>query len=153
MRNIKNRLSVGFYLSLLAIAATVAATVVYAINGNHAYYHDYNGKIVLLSVVVIALEILLPVLVCLIGEKWWFDIFYLLPLALLGHIVVSFIAARVASAGLILGSELEKGNVVAQSALSQAFLGIGLYFLAIVLSLIRSFMSQTKEPADKTCKE
>ena len=143
----------GFYLSLLATAVTVAATIVYVMNSKHDYYKDYNSRIVLLSVVVIVLEVLLPVLVCLMGEKRWLDILYLLPPVLLGNTMVSFIAARVASAGLILGSDLENGNAVAQSALSQAFLGIGLYVLAIILSIVRSFMSQTKEIADKPSKE
>ena len=153
MSNVKKKLSIGFYLSLLATAVTVAATIVYVMNSKHDYYKDYNSRIVLLSVVVIVLEILLPVLICLMGEKRWLDILYLLPPVLLGNTMVSFIAARVASAGLILGSDLEKGNAVAQSALSQAFLGIGLYLLAIVLSIVRSFMSQTKEIADKPSKE
>lgn len=153
MRSIKSKLCPGFCISVLAVVVTAAAAAVYAVNGNHAYYHDYNGRIMLLTVAAIVLEILLPALVWLLGEKRWFDVLYLLPPALLGYTMVRFIAARVASAGLILGSDLEKGNVVAQSALSQAFWGIGLYLLAIVCCLVRSFMSQTRENADSPCKE
>lgn len=149
----KTKLSAGFYLSLLAAVTVVAATIVYVINSRHNYYKDYNSRIVFLSVVVIVMEILLPVLIILVGEKWWLDILYLLSPTLLGYTMVRFIAARVASAGLILGSDLEKGNAVAQSALAQAFLGIGLYLIAIILSIVRSFMSQTKVTAEKTGKE
>lgn len=106
----------------------------------------YTGM--LLSAVAVAIEIVHLVLTILMGEKRWLDILHIVPPVLLGYTMVGFLSARVASAGLILGSSLEAGNVTAHNALYQAFLGIGLYLAAIILSIVRSFMTQVKETGE-----
>lgn len=144
MNKVQKR-SIGFYVSIVAAVVAVAAAVVYYLNGNNAYYHDFNTQIMLLSAVAVAIEIVHLVLTILMGEKRWLDILHIVPPVLLGYTMVGFLSARVASAGLILGSSLEAGNVTAHNALYQAFLGIGLYLAAIILSVARSFMAQVKE--------
>jgi len=137
--------STGFFFSIATIIIALIALFIYIQNGNNAYYNDYNPEIVILTIIAIAVEIIFIVLVQTIGEKRWLDFVYLISPILLGISAIAFISLRVKSAGIILGSDLEKGNVAASNALTQAFIGIGLYLIAMIISSIKSFFSQLKQ--------
>jgi chromate transport protein ChrA len=138
------KLSAGFYFSLATIVIALIALFVYVRNGNGAYYNDFSAKIVILTVAAIVAEIVLIISARLIGERRWLDVVYLIAPILLGLSAVAFISIRVESAGIILGSDLEKGNVAASNALSQAFIGTGLYLVAMTTGVTRSFLGQQK---------
>ncbi len=144
MKEFYKKQSVGFFFSITTIIIALLALLIYIKNGNNAYYNDFDFKVVILTVIAIAVEIALIISVRTIGERRWLDIIYLIVPILLGISAIIFISFRVESAGIILGSELEKGNAAASKALSQAFIGIGLYFLAMITSLIKSFFRQLK---------
>jgi hypothetical protein len=144
MKQFLKKQSTGFFFSIVTIIVALIALLVYVKNGFNPYYNDFNSKIVILTIVAIVAEIIFIVLVETIGEKRWLDIMYLIPPILLGISAVAFISIRVESAGIILGSELEKGNALASNALLQAFIGIGLYLVAMITSFIKSFHSQLK---------
>ncbi|MBW6471772.1 MAG: hypothetical protein K0B14_01505 [Anaerolineaceae bacterium] len=137
--------STGFYLSIASIIIALIALLIYTLNGKSTYYNDYNSTILNYTLIAVGVEIVFLVLVLTIGEKRWLDIFYVVPPILFGIAAVTFISFRVQSAGIILGSELEKGNVAASNALMQAFIGIGLYFLAMITSFVKSFKAQLKQ--------
>jgi len=145
MKAFLRKQSTGFFFSIATIVIALAALLVYIQNGNNAYYNDYNPEIVILTIIAIAVEIIFIVLVQTIGEKRWLDIAYLISPILLVISAIAFISIRVKSAGIILGSELEKGNVEANQALTQAFIGIGLYLFAMIISATKSFFSQQKQ--------
>ncbi len=145
MKEFLKKQSSGFYFSIATIIIALIALLIYSLNGNSTYYNDYNSSIFNYTVIAIAVEIVFIVLVQTIGEKRWLDILYLVPPILFCISAIAFISMRVQSAGIILGSELEKGNVTASNALTQAFIGIGLYFLAMITSFIKSFKAQLKQ--------
>ena len=145
MKKFLKKQSAGFFLSIAAIMISLIALLIYIINGLNAYYNDFNFKIVMLTIPAILIEIFIILLEHAFGEKRWLDVFHLIPPVLLAIAVVAFISVRVESAGIILGSELEKGNMVARQSLTQAFIGIGLYLAAMITSFTKSFYAQLKQ--------
>ena len=145
MKAFLRKQSTGFFFSIATIAIALTALLIYIQNGNNAYYNDYNPEIFILTIIAIAVEVIFIILVQTIGEKRWLDIVYVISPILLGVSAIAFISIRVKSAGIILGSELEKGNVAANQALTQAFIGIGLYLFAMIISATKSFFSQLKQ--------
>jgi membrane-associated HD superfamily phosphohydrolase len=135
----------GFYISIATIILALIAMSIYVANGNTTYYNDFNSRVVILTVIAIAVEIVLMAVSRIVGEKQWLDIAYIVVPVLLAITAMFFISYRVESAGIILGSDLEKGNITANNALNQAFMGIGFYFLAMISAIVRSFFSQIKD--------
>jgi membrane-associated HD superfamily phosphohydrolase len=135
----------GFYTSVATMILAMIAMFIYIANGNTAYYNDFNSRVVILTVIAIAVEIALIVVARTVGEKQWLDIAYVIVPVLLGICAMTFISYRIESAGIILGSDLENGNTAAINALNQAFMGIALYILAMISKLVGSFFGQIKD--------
>lgn len=138
------KLRAGFFISMAAVVLAVIALFIYIANGNNAYYNDLNSVVVTITIITIIVEIILIIVTSIVGEKHFLDIFYVVVPALLGIAVLLFISSRVQSAGIILGSDLEKGNLIASKALNQAFKGVIFYFLAMIASMIGSFLRQSE---------
>ncbi|GFP77545.1 hypothetical protein [Clostridium fungisolvens] len=144
MREFFKRQKAGFYISIMTIILALIGMFIYISNGHTAYYNDFNSRVIILTAIAVAVEIILIVMVQSIGEKQWLDISYLIVSVLLGITTMVFVSYRVESAAIIMGSSLEKGNIAAINALKQALIGVGFYFLAMISSLVGSFFSQKK---------
>jgi hypothetical protein len=145
MKEFMKKQSAGFYFSAATIILALTAMFIYVANANNAFYSDFKSLIVVLTVAAIAAEIAFMVITRVIGEKRWLNIVYLAVPVLLGITAMVFVSFRAESAGIILGSDLDKGNALATGALTQAFVGIAFYFLTMIISLIGSFFNQLKE--------
>jgi hypothetical protein len=144
MREFLRKQSIGSFLSIITIILSLIGMAIYISNGNSNYYHDFNSRVVILSVVAMAIEVVLMVMVRAVGEKQWLDVIYIAVPVLLAVAMITFLSSRIESAGIILGSSLEQGNMEAIRALTQAFIGIGVYLLAIIACMTGSFFSQLR---------
>lgn len=131
--NNKKRIGAGAVLLCAAVICTIIACVLYIVNSNGSYYHDFSTKIVYLTIVCVALELVILIAGRIRGEKIITDACYVVTSVLLVATAMQYIAVRVESAGTILGSTLEADNAAAMPALMQAFVGIGLFILAMIL--------------------
>ena len=135
----------GTIFLILTIALAAAGMILYGLNSSGSYYHDFKMPVILLGILGIGIILVFIVLSRRRGEKNWMDIFY--PAAgivlMLGAII--FVSYRVESAGIILGSDLEAGNAKAMNSLIQAFVGIGCFIVASILSGVAAFFSPVKE--------
>ena len=78
------------------------------------------------------------------------DIFYPVAAVLMAIAAVWFIGARVESAAIILGSELEAGNQIARNSLFLAFVGIGCYIAGMLLAGVAGFFNLQKQKTEQT---
>lgn len=129
----KRQLTVGGYIYAVGIFCTISAMVVYMINANNSYYHDFGMKIPLLTVAAIVLEVVFLFAAVKFGEKTWMDIMFPVISVVLIAAAVIFISRRVESAAIILGSDLERDNALAMSAIIQAIVGIAFYVVSMLL--------------------
>lgn len=135
----------GMIFMILALAATVGGLVLYYMNATGAYYHDFKGRIPVLSVICLILEVLVLVVAKVKGETVWLDFCYPVLAVLLVAAAMTLLGSRVESAGVILGSDLEASNAMAMPALMQSFQSIGCYFAAMLLTGISGFTGQNKK--------
>ncbi|MDO5100230.1 MAG: hypothetical protein Q4D52_01495 [Eubacteriales bacterium] len=136
----------GFLVNALALIVTLAATVLYIMNVNTAYYSDMNIK-------VLGLFVAAAVLLCVAlfftqrsrakAQVLLFDLMRVAAAALLIYAATSFVSMRVESFGYIFGSNLEMNNAAAQSAGNQAVLTIIVSVVAWVLVVLSSFFELT----------
>lgn len=140
----------GTVFVILSVLAALAGTVIYYINATGTYYGDFGVKIVAVSVSGIVVLIALKVLAAKNGEKQWMDIFYPVAAVLMAIAAVWFIGARVESAAIILGSELEAGNQIARNSLFLAFVGIGCYIAGMLLAGVAGFFNLQKQKTEQT---
>ena len=140
--------SIGNIMLLLALVFAAAGTVIYCINTHGGYYHDFTPMIVVLAVVSMVVLIVLKVLSAKLGDRQWLDLFYVLGAVLYSLTAVKFIASRVESAGIILGSDLEAGNALASQSLYMAFVGIGCFVIGMILIGVAGFFDLVKKDAD-----
>ena len=138
------KFTLGNIFTCLSVLAAVVGLILYAVNASGSYYHDFGVKVPLVIVAGIIVEIAGLLLIKKFDEKYVFDIFFIAAGALIMLAVVFFAAARVESAGIILGSSLEAGNDLAYSSLYQAFAGIGCLVAAMLLEGVAGFMKQNK---------
>lgn len=139
------KLATGNLVFALAAICTLAATVIYYVNASGSYYHDFNTTTLAIGILCLAAEIIGLILIRRTGEQQWTDLVYPVCTCLLGYEAIRYLGARVESAGIILGSELEDGNAAASAALNLSFTGIGLFVAAMLLVGIAGFFRQTRD--------
>lgn len=138
----KKSITLGNVFSVLSILTSVVGIVIYVVNATGSYYHDFSMTVPIIATIAIALEIACMVLTKKKDELFWIDLFYPLAGIVVMIAAVVFIAARVESAGIILGSALEAGNAVAFNSLYQAFAGIGCFVVAMLFDGTSGFLKQ-----------
>ncbi len=136
------KLTLGNLFTILSVIVGIVGIVIYGINASGSYYHDFGMTVPLIAGLALAIEVIALVLTKTRDEKYAFDILYVAAGVILMIAVVQFTGARVESAGIILGSDLEGGNALASASLYQAFAGIGCMVGAIVLEGISGFFKQ-----------
>lgn len=134
----------GTVFSVLAVVLALAGIVIYWMNTHGGYYSDFTPSIIGYAAAGIVVLIGLKVLAEVKGERQWMDILYILASVLLAWAAVSFLGDRVESAAVILGSDLEEGNVLARQSLFMAFAGTGCFILGMLLTGAAGFFSQQK---------
>lgn len=140
--------SAGFWFSIVTFILEVIALCFYIANSLNSYFNDLQAQSVLMTVIAIVVEAGIIIVSQVLGEKRWLDIGFLLVPVLLAVSLMIFISNRVTAMGIILGSNLAKGDMTAHNALNQAFMGFGAYFAAIVISLVSSFLGQGKRSSN-----
>lgn len=138
------KITIGNVFYLIAAICTLIGSVIYYQNANGTYYHDFKWSTMLLGLGCLAAEIIGFICIQISKEKRWTDVIYPICTVLLGFEAVTFIGARVESAGIILGSDLEAGNALASQSLTMAFVGIGFFAGALLILGIAGCMRQTK---------
>ena len=138
------KFTVGNIFTALSVILAIAGLIIYSVNASGSYYHDFSARVPLIAVVGIVVEIVGLFLMKKFDERYAFDVFFVVSGVVLMIAAMFFIAARVESAGIILGSSLEAGNDVAYSSLYQAFAGIGCFVIAMLLEGIAGLMKQNK---------
>ena len=139
------KFTVGNVFTALSVIVAIAGLIIYSVNANGSYYHDFSVRVPLVAAIGIVVEVVGLVLIKKFDERYVFDVFFVGSGIVLMVAAMFFIAARVESAGIILGSSLEAGNDVAYSSLYQAFAGIGCFIVAMLLEGIAGLMKQNKQ--------
>lgn len=139
------RIGLGLVFTALSVASAIAGVVLYIVNSTGSYYDDFRVLNVVVPLIGIVLAICPTIAAYTIGEKQWTDVFYVLSSVVLAVAAVWFVAARVESAGIILGSRLEAGNQLAKDSLVQAFVGIGCFIASMLFVGVSGFFLQRKQ--------
>lgn len=150
MKSMK-KITGGTVFSSLAFLLSIAGVIVYCVNASGSYYNDLRATVIFLGIISAVLIAGFQVMVRMMGEKKWMDLYYLVAAIVLAITVILYASVRVESAAVILGSDLEAGNMLAYSSLMLAFVGIGCFVLAMFFVGISGFFAQVKET--KTEKE
>lgn len=144
---------VGTIFLLLAVLLSVAGMVIYWVNAHGEYYNDFTPSVMLYAAFGVVALLAWKVLSVTLGEKRWMDVLYLLAAILLAWAAVDFLGDRVESAAIILGSQLEAGNALAQQSLFTSFAGIGCFILGMILTGVSSFFQTTEADAQNVERE
>lgn len=136
--------SVGFYIGVVAALLMLIGTIMLATNCNMTYFRDYNAIVPLLGSLAVIVTVSLLVLKQFVKiphlETLWIVVILLIGIALM-----IMISMRVEAMAIILGSELEAGNEIAQSAMSNFIAGAIITIISIVATIVASFFDVTKE--------
>lgn len=144
---------VGTIFLLLAVLLSVAGIVIYWVNAHGEYYNDFTPSVMLYAGFGVVALLAWKVLSVTLGEKRWMDVLYLVAAILLAWAAVDFLGDRVESAAIILGSQLEAGNALAQQSLFTSFAGIGCFILGMILTGVSSFFQTTEADAQSVERE
>lgn len=146
MATLKN-VALGFYGYIIGAIMTLISLIVYVSNVNTPYYQDMNTNVVMMLVGALASVIVVIALALLKSDKILTIVSDLLRIVFVILIIVAgttFIGMRVESFGYIFGSNLELGNEAAFTAGTQAIVGIILFLVTWILSVVTSFMNVRK---------
>lgn len=144
---------VGTTLLLLAVLLSVAGIVIYWVNAHGEYYNDFTPSVMLFAGLGAAALLVWKILSATLGEKRWMDVLYPLAAILLAWAAIDFLGDRVESAAIILGSQLEAGNALAQQSLFTSFAGVACFILGMILTGVSSFFQATEADAQNVERE
>lgn len=136
--------SIGFYVGAAAALLMLIGTIILATNCNMAYYRDYNPIVPLLGCLAVIVAIALLVVKQFVKIPH-LEALWLVAVLLIGIALMVMISMRVESMAYVLGSELEAGNALAQSAMSNFLAGAVITIISIVTAIVASFFDVTKE--------
>ncbi len=142
--------TVGFFAYIVVAIMAVITLGIYVSNVNAAYYKDMNSTVLVMMVIavlLIAVTLVLPQYASGKAVDLVVDIARIATSVLIISAGVMFISMRLESFGYIFGSNLEMGNEEAFTAANQAVLGIILFVVTWVISVIAAFFSVTKKKA------
>lgn len=136
--------SIGFYIGVVAALLMLIGTIMLANNCNMPYYKDYNAIVPLLGSLAVIVAVAILVLKQFVKIPH-LEALWIVVILLIGMALMIMISMRVESAAIILGSELEAGNELAQSAMSNFIAGAIITIVSIVAAIVASFFDVTKE--------
>lgn len=148
--NLLKKQGIGFLIYIIVAILAIVTLLIYVSNVNAPYYEDMNSKIVWMMLVAVLSLIATIILPLLFSGKIINVVVDVLRVAAAVIIILSgaqFIGMRLESFGYIFGSNLEMGNDAAFSAGSQAILGIILFVVTWILTVIASFLKLNSKKA------
>lgn len=136
--------SIGFYLTILTVILAVVGIIAYFINCNTAYFINFgvDGRIVSFGIIAIVLHIAFILGSEVLGSRKILDILPVASTVLLVITLVLFISSRANSIAAIMTFDK---NAQTMSDLSSALVGIGVYLVAVIFSIISSFFKIVKD--------
>lgn len=147
MNYIKSQRS-GSIMYLVVFLFSIITMSVYVLNVNKIYYQDMKTSIIYMMLGAL-LTILISNIIPQTNQSSVYriisDIARILTPILIVWAGVTFISMRVESFGYIFGSNLEMGNEAAFDAGQQAIVGIVLFIVTWILSIIASFLKIGKK--------
>ncbi|MGO4928805.1 hypothetical protein ACTQ5J_09460 [Fundicoccus sp. Sow4_F4] len=147
MNYIKSQRS-GSIMYLVVFLFSIITLSVYVLNVNKVYYQDMKTSIIYMMLGAL-LTILISNIIPQTNQSPVYriisDIARILTPILIVWAGVTFISMRVESFGYIFGSNLEMGNEAAFDAGQQAIVGIVLFIVTWILSIIASFLKIGKK--------
>ena len=136
--------SIGFYVGAAAALLMLIGTIMLATNCNMPYYKDYTPVVPLLGSLAVIVTIGL-----LVAKQFvkipHLEAIWVVVILLIGIALMIMISMRVESMAYVLGSDLEAGNVQAQSAMSNFLAGLVITIISIITAIVASFFDVTKE--------
>lgn len=137
--------AIGNVLNFISIVLIGILSIMYVINGNHAYYRDFKYELLLFLVLALVFAIL-PLILKVESRAMTLviDLCRIVVPILVIYTGIRFLAMRVESFGYIFASNLEAGNEAAMNGAMQAVWTLVLFVLAWVLTIIVSFFSKRK---------
>lgn len=139
---------IGFIPYIIVAVMAIVTLSVYISNVNAPYYEDMRMSVVWMMIgalVSILIALILPQFSGSKAIKFVTDVFRVITAVLIIWAGVTFIDMRLESFGYIFGSNLELGNEAAYEAGTQAVMGIILFVITWVLSIIVSFLDVGKK--------
>lgn len=146
--------SVGFYLSIASFLFILIGMIVFLVNGATEYYNDLRNLtlVPVFSVLAIVLIIAIDALSQFLPDKYVRLGWILVGIcAMVAFMVIC--ANRVESIAYIYGSDLENDNPLARPAVTQYFVGAGIYFVGILCAFVASFFTVRKEESVEKASE
>lgn len=135
--------TVGFYMSVLAVISAVAGMAAYIINCQTAYFSKtgVDPLIIILGAVAIVSQIAYLLMSSKAEDKPVTDLIMVISGAAISAATICFAGSRVYGAASIMTFEMSDQNL---ADLTGAFIGIGICFLSLILTLLTSFVKSYK---------
>ncbi len=137
------RQSIGFYVGAGAMIMLLVATIMLSANSKMEYYNDFSAGPLVLGLVALIVGIAILVVNQFVKIPH-FNALWIVCVVLAAVAFMLVLANRVESMAIILGSDLEKDNALAQAAMSNFIATMVINIIAIVAIVVASFFKVTK---------
>ncbi len=128
-----------FYIAVGVFVVTLISLLLYVSNSTGAYYNDLSNEVVIYSVLVLVLLVGYTATLNLKVPSLVLDGILVAAVVFLSLIITTTMGLRVESIAIIMFSDLESGNTVAQQALNQFFVLWILYLISLAAIIVLNF--------------
>lgn len=139
MKELLSKFNYSSFLMLAGAVFSIVGGVLYAINSNHEYLHNFSVLVLLLIIAAAVLLIATPVLAAKLGSSEWLTLALAAIVILLTCAVMMTIVNCALSLSVVLFSNIEADNVSANAAIRQFIVTDIVLLIPIILTIIVGF--------------